>query len=99
MRPTLLAIIGSLALAACKSPPVKPDVEMCFPQIMATLEESYCDCGMTAKGARVDLESLVGRTNKPLAYCDKATAFVPFEWEKVQVYIKLMEDYLRAECK
>jgi hypothetical protein len=87
-----LVAISSLLLTACVTPPTKPVVEICFPQILSPLDTSYCYCGMSEPD-NAPME------RKPLSHCDKGTAFPPESWERVQLYIHAMEDYIQRSCK
>lgn len=82
-----LAVTSSLFLAACVSPPVKPVVDLC--QLDVPAQEGVC--GPT--------EGSDPLRRVPVAELDRATCFAPVEWEKVQVYIDLMEKYVREQCR
>ena len=79
----LLAILlTGFSFSACEDPPGKPTVEMCV------ISEPFqkCYCGIKEPGKPI-AEVIV----EDLAYCDKATAFPPAEWEKIKNYMDKME--------
>lgn len=81
----LLVLAGGMT-AGCITPPEKPVVLMCsinYPQDAAI-------CGNT------DSEESV---NLPLRDLDRATAFKPADWEKIQNYVSLMEEYVKNQCQ
>jgi hypothetical protein len=78
----LLATFSFVLLAGCLRPE-KPILEAC--SLDAAFNE--CICGMTGQGANTKDE------RKPMAYCDKATAFPPKSWNKYKNYIDELEVY------
>ena len=80
-----LLIASSLLVAACEVPE-KPEVTICV--VDYPRSEAICDTPGGGFPRRV-----------PLSDLDKATSFTPPEWEKVQVYIDRLEDYIRNQCK
>jgi hypothetical protein len=82
---TWLVVSLVVASSGCKIPQ-KPSVEIGVLDIPSREVITFVDDQEEPK--RVPLESY-----------DKATCFKPDAWEQVQVYIDLLEDYVRNRCK
>lgn len=92
MIPVVIGSTFLIGASNCAHVPPKPAVEMCFVEIKDTLENSYCDCGMTngdivGKSPSDLRASLTDKVIRPIQYCDKATSFTPDWWKVVQDYI------------
>lgn len=90
MRLVTLLIIFSLL--GCKAMPVKPVVTVC----VIDYPRSEAICGETKNPDLLVLEEV---RRIPLSMMDRATAFTPSEWEKVQVYVHRLEDYANEACE
>lgn len=77
-RVTLSATVFSLALSTCSSMPEKPVVAMALIDVPAQIARE----GLSGQG---DINPV------PLLEYDSASCFKPKAWEKVLVYIKLLE--------
>lgn len=82
-RRTTFAIVSTLSLLCCASMPKKPSVALC--QLDLPRDEAAC--------AQTQTQDPPFR--KPIAAFDKATAFVPGDWEKMQTYIDKLEQYAK----
>ena len=79
----IVAFIVLSGSASCERP-TKPVVELC--QLDSNLKIGLC--GQTGQGA--DTESFI----RDLPELDKATAFRPTEWKKIQDYINEQNIYI-----
>jgi hypothetical protein len=86
-------LLGMLLITSgCKSAPIKPVVTVCiidYPRLEAI-------CGETNRPELIEIEAV---RRIPLSEMDRATAFTPAEWEKIQRYIHRLEDYAEENCK
>ncbi len=89
-RSLILSIAFSFLCVACvrNLPPDKPTLEAC----VLDIDRALCTCGVKAPNKPVSqLKHL------PLLYCDKATVFIPDEWEKYKNYVDGLEAYVERQ--
>jgi hypothetical protein len=82
-----ISFVAFSLLAGCVTPPAKPLVSPCLLDIPDG--EAFC-----APISDVDKGAW-----EPIGGLDRATAFKPKDWEKVQNYIDAMENYVKTQCK
>lgn len=85
-----LLLICSGALIGCGGVPQRPDLDVCVLNVPA----SICICQVKHANGVTDTQR-----HEPLAFCDKATAFTPKEWEKVQNYLDALVQYAKNHCQ